>query len=107
LSLGRPPLPPPPAPPRTAPPPPAPPPVPAAPALLAPSNGDTPPQPVTFDWADVPAATTYQIQVDDQSSFTAPLVRDETVSSSVYGTTDLPTTALSWRVRGINSLGQA
>jgi hypothetical protein len=87
--------------------PPAPPPVPAAPALLAPSNGDTPPQPLTFDWSDVPGASTYEIQVDDASTFTAPLVRDQTVTASNYPTTDLPTTTLSWRVRGINSAGQA
>jgi hypothetical protein len=87
--------------------PPAPPPIPAAPTLLAPSNGDTPPQPMTFDWSDVAGAATYQIQVDDSSAFTAPLLRDQTVSSSVYPTTDLPSSTLFWRARGINSLGQA
>jgi hypothetical protein len=87
--------------------PPAPPPVPAAPTLLAPANADTPPQPLGFDWSDVPGATTYQIQVASSSTFAAPLVRDQTVSSSNYATTDLPTSTLFWRVRGINSLGQA
>ncbi len=48
--------------------PPAPPSVPAAPSLLAPSNNDTPSQPMTFDWSDVASAASYTIQIDDSSS---------------------------------------
>lgn len=43
--------------------PPSTPPVPGAPTLLAPSNNDTPPQPITFDWSDVPGAASYTIQI--------------------------------------------
>ena len=59
----------------------APPATPAAPALLAPANGDTPPQPITFDWSDVTSAVSYTIQIDDSSAFTAPLVRQQTVTT--------------------------
>ena len=48
------------------------------PALLAPANGETPPQPITFDWSDVTSAASYTIQIDDSSAFTAPLVREQT-----------------------------
>src|SRR3954467_4765834 len=87
--------------------PPAPPGVPTAPALVAPANGDTPPQPITFDWNDVPSAATYTIQIDDSSAFSDPLVRNASVSSSVYPTTDLATVTHFWRVRGVNSAGTA
>jgi hypothetical protein len=87
--------------------PPAPPPVPAAPALLAPANADTPAQPITFDWSDVAGAASYEIQIDDSSTFAAPLERDATVSSSMYATTDLSTAAHFWRVRGVNTAGTA
>ena len=54
----------------------APPATPGTPTLLAPSNADTPPQPITFDWSDVTSAVSYTIQIDDSSAFTAPLVRE-------------------------------
>jgi hypothetical protein len=87
--------------------PPAPPPVPTAPALVAPSNADTPPQPITFDWNDVPGAATYAIQIDDSSAFDAPLVRDASVTGSMYATTGLSTATHFWRVRGVNTAGTA
>jgi hypothetical protein len=87
--------------------PPAPPPVPAAPALLAPTNGDNPPQPITFDWGETAGAASYRIQIDDSSTFSAPLVRDATVTSSMYATTGLSTATHFWRVRGINTAGTA
>jgi len=85
----------------------APPPVPTAPALVAPSNADTPPQPITFDWNDVPGAATYAIQIDDSSAFDAPLVRDASVTGSMYATTGLSTATHFWRVRGVNTAGTA
>jgi hypothetical protein len=83
----------------------APPGVPAAPTLVSPSNASSQPQPITFDWNDVPEAVSYTIQIDDSSGFTAPLVREQSVTSSVYATSDLATTTHFWRVRGVNSAG--
>ncbi len=85
----------------------APPAVPAAPTLVSPANASSQPQPITFDWSDTTSATSYEIQIDDSSSFTAPLVRDQTVTASEYSTTSLPTTTHFWRVRGINIAGVA
>jgi hypothetical protein len=87
--------------------PPAPPGVPVAPTLVSPSNASSVPQPITFDWNDVPEAVSYTIQIDDSSGFTAPLVRDQSVTSSIYATSDLATTTHFWRVRGVNSAGVA
>ena len=87
--------------------PPAPPPVPAAPALLSPIDGDTPPQPITFDWSDVAGAASYTIQIANTIAFSAPLVRNVSVTSSIYATTSLATTTQFWRVRGVNSAGTA
>jgi Beta-propeller repeat len=85
--------------------PPAPPAVPDAPALLAPINNDSPSQPITFDWSDVPSAASYVIQIDDSSAFSAPRVREQIVSTSQYVTSDLAATPHFWRVRGVNSAG--
>ncbi|MDX6621775.1 MAG: hypothetical protein QOK36_4161 [Gaiellales bacterium] len=87
--------------------PPAPPPVPTAPALLAPANSSSPAQPITFDWSDVTGAASYTIQIADSSSFTAPLVRDESVTTSTYVQGGLGTTTQFWRVRGVNTAGIA
>ena len=85
----------------------APPPAPAAPTLLSPANGATPTQPVTFDWGDVTAATSYEIQVDDSTTFTLPLVIDQVVTPSTFATGGFANVQHSWRVRGINSAGTA
>lgn len=87
--------------------PPSPPGVPVAPTLVSPSNASSVPQPITFDWNDVPEAVSYTIQIDDSSGFTAPLVRDQSMTSSIYATSDLATTTHFWRVRGVNSAGAA
>jgi hypothetical protein len=87
--------------------PPAPPSVPGAPTLVSPFNASTQPQPITFDWNEVGSAVSYNIQIDDSSAFTAPLVRDQSVASSVYATSDLSTSTHFWRVRGVNSAGVA
>jgi hypothetical protein len=85
--------------------PPAPPGVPVAPTLTSPSNASSQPQPITFDWNDVPEAVSYTIQIDDSSAFSAPLVRDQSVTSSIYATTGLANATHFWRVRGVNSAG--
>jgi hypothetical protein len=73
---------------------------PSAPSLISPSNGssttDTTP---AFDWNNSTGATEYQLQVDNNSSFSSPAI-DVTPTSSAY----TPSSALSptlyyWRVR--------
>src|SRR4029450_8667816 len=84
----------------------APPPTPSAPTLLTPAQDATPAQPVTFDWTDVNAATSYRIQIDDSSNFTAPLVVDRIVTPSLFTASTLNAGQRHWwRVRGINSAG--
>lgn len=85
--------------------PPAPPGVPVAPTLTSPSNASSQPQPITFDWNDVPEAVSYTIQIDDSSAFSAPLVRDQSLTQSVFAATGLAAATHFWRVRGVNSAG--
>ena len=82
-------------------------PPPAAPTLLSPANGATPAQPVAFDWSDVAGAVSYEIQVDDSTTFTAPLVIDQTVTPSAFSAGGFAGVQHSWRVRAINSAGTA
>ena len=86
---------------------PAPPAPPAAPTLVSPANAATVAQPVTFDWSDVAGAASYVIQIDNASSFTAPLTFTQTVTASQATITGLPAQQLFWRVRGVNSAGSA
>jgi len=84
-------------------------PTPGTPTLVSPANGATlVSQPIGFNWNAVTAANTYEIQVDDSSAFTAPLVRSATVSqSTTYVTSGLATVAHFWRVRAVNVNGVA
>src|SRR6185436_19539746 len=86
---------------------PAPPPTPSAPSLVSPANGATVTLPVTLDWSDVSAAASYQIQIDDSSSFSAPRVVDQTVAVSQFTAASLAIRQHWWRARGINSAGTA
>jgi len=85
----------------------SPPGVPAAPTLVSPADGSSQPQPIQFEWTDTAQTVSYQIQIDDSSSFSAPLVRDQNVTSSFLVVTGLSTSTHWWRVRAINSAGQA
>jgi len=75
--------------------------------LLSPANGDTLSQAISCDWSDVPGATSYMIEVDDVSGFTAPLVHDVSVAASQYVTSGLAGTQQFWRGRAVNSMGVA
>src|SRR5207249_2552642 len=88
-------------------PPPLPPTTPGTPSLLSPANGASPAQPVTLTWTAASKAASYEIQVDDSSTFTVPLVRS--LSSTVTQTTvtGLATVRHFWRVRALNSAGVA
>jgi hypothetical protein len=74
-----------------------------APSLLSPANNAKLPlnQPIPFSWSAVAGATTYEIQFDDSSSFSLPLIAQQT------GLTETQTTQTFtserrfwWRVRG-------
>ena len=82
-------------------------PVPTTPVLVRPVNGESSTQPLTFDWNDATGAATYTIQVDDSAAFTAPLIREATVATSMYATSNLATVPHFWRVRGVNINGVA
>jgi hypothetical protein len=84
---------------------------PSAPTLLSPANGARLPrsQPIPFSWSAVSGAATYEIQFDDSSSFTNPLIAAQT---GLTGTQTTQTFTIErrfwWRVRartagGINS----
>jgi hypothetical protein len=85
----------------------APPPTPSAPALLSPASNAKVAQPINFDWSDVNGATSYEIQIDDSSNFTAPLTLSQKVGVSQATITGLPAQRLFWRVRAFNSAGVA
>jgi hypothetical protein len=85
----------------------APPVTPSAPSLLSPAQDATPPQPVAFDWTDVSGAASYRIQIDDSSTFSAPLVFDRTVTASQFTAPTLAARRHWWRVRGVNAAGTA
>jgi hypothetical protein len=84
---------------------------PAAPALLSPANNARLPlnQSIPFSWSAVAGAATYEIQFDDSSSFSAPLVAAQTGLTQTQTTqTFTSERRFWWRVRartagGINS----
>jgi hypothetical protein len=82
----------------------APPPGPlAAPSLVSPANNATLPlnQNITFTWNAVAGAATYQIQIDDSSSFSSPLVLSRTGLTQTQTThTFTSERTFWWRVRG-------
>jgi hypothetical protein len=74
---------------------------PAADARFAPGTN------IAFDWSDVGGATSYTIQIDDQDTFSSPIV-NQTVGTSQFSTNTLPTVRMWWRARanGTNGPGQ-
>ena len=85
----------------------APPPTPSAPSLLTPAPDATPAQPIFFDWTDVSAATSYGVQIDDQSDFANPLIDRLVTPSQFTMSFFLNIQRHWWRVRGINAIGTA
>lgn len=80
-------------------------PVTSAPSLLSPANRAKVSQPITFDWSDVTNAATYELQIDDSSTFTAPLTRSVVVSGSQATVSGLAQQRFHWRVRGVSASG--
>lgn len=64
---------------------------------------------MTFDWSDVAGAATYQLQVDDATVFSSPLVFTATppASSSQATTSTLRVGRFYWRVRALDGGGTA
>ena len=87
----------------------APPPGPlAAPTLVSPANNAILPlnQSITFSWNLVAGAATYQIQIDDSSSFSSPLVLSRTgLTQTQTSHTFSSERTFWWRVRGRTASG--
>ncbi len=75
------------------------------PTLISPANAATTAQPITLDWSDVPNAASYEIQIDDSSTFSAPLVQTLTSTASQTTVSGLATVQHFWRVRAKDSSG--
>jgi hypothetical protein len=60
---------------------------------------------VLFEWNDL-SGLTFQVQVDDSSSFTAPLLVDQYSSQSPFAWSTLPSGTLYWRIAGRDAYGQ-
>ena len=80
-----------------------------APSLVSPATDArfTRGQPIAFDWSDVAGAAGYTIQIDDSSTFSAPLTLRRNLTPSAFTTSTLPATTLWWRVRAKDSAGAA
>lgn len=98
--------------PNIAPPPPTPTPAPtglAAPSQLSPAADArfTPGTNIGFDWSDVSGAASYTIQIDDADTFLSPFIVSQTVSTSQFSSSTLPTKTMWWRVRANDASGKA
>ncbi len=78
---------------------------PSTPSLLSPADGAIVMQPVIIDWSDVTQAVSYEVQVDDSSTFAAPFVANFSATQSRATLSGLPAQRLWWRVRARNSDG--
>jgi hypothetical protein len=78
---------------------------PGTPSLQSPASNATPAQPVTFNWSDVPNAASYEIQIDNSSTISAPFVARRVTTASQASIGGLPAQPLWWRVRAQNSAG--
>jgi hypothetical protein len=79
-----------------------------APSLIAPTADArfAPGTNITFDWSDVAGATNYTIQIDDRDTFPSPLIVNQSVATSRFSISTLPTLTMWWRARA-NSGGNA
>jgi hypothetical protein len=73
---------------------------PAADARFAPGTN------ITFDWSDVSGAANYTVQIDDQNTFSSPVV-NQNVTASQFSSSTLPTLTMWWRARANNASGNA
>jgi hypothetical protein len=82
-----------------------PPPAPGTPSLISPADAAAVTQPVALDWSDASNAASDEIQVDDSSGFSAPLVNSLTSTASQTSVSGLAAGQYWWRVRAKNSAG--
>lgn len=78
------------------------------PSLLFPANGSrfTPGQLITFYWSSTAGAASYEIQIDDSSTISAPFVVDRPgLNDRTWTSSTLPTRQLWWRARAIDAAG--
>ncbi|HKY05527.1 MAG TPA: hypothetical protein VJQ56_11590, partial [Blastocatellia bacterium] len=83
-------------------------PAPSAPALVSPANNAQLPvnQSITFTWNPASNAATYEIQIDDSSTFSTPFVASQTgLTQTQFARTFTSQRRYWWRVRGRNSAG--
>ena len=75
---------------------------PAAPALVSPANNAILPlnQSITFSWNPVTGASTYQIQIDDSSNFSSPVLSRTGITQTQTTHTLTSESTFWWRVRG-------
>ena len=85
----------------------APPGAPAAPSLVSPANSAILPvnQSITFSWNPVSNAVTYQIQIDDSSTFSSPVLSRTGITQTQTTHTLTSERRFWWRVRGRTSSG--
>jgi hypothetical protein len=79
-----------------------------APSLVSPASDARflPGTNVGFDWTDVSGAASYTLQIDDSDTFPSPFIVDQTVTTSQFNTTTLPTKTMWWRVRANDASGK-
>jgi hypothetical protein len=79
-----------------------------APSLLSPAADArfAPGTNITFNWSDVSGAANYTIQIDDQNTFSSPIV-NRSVTASQFSSSTLPTLTMWWRARANNASGNA
>ncbi|MCK4470363.1 MAG: hypothetical protein KAW49_01115, partial [Anaerolineae bacterium] len=81
---------------------------PSAPSLSSPPNGSNTCDTTTyFDWSSVSGATSYRIEVDDNSGFDSPEIDTTTSNSNYTPATPLSPSTYHWRVRASNSCGDS
>ncbi|MGB7923166.1 MAG: hypothetical protein WCF57_07975 [Pyrinomonadaceae bacterium] len=81
---------------------------PAAPTLSSPSNGlrIAPDATITFVWNSATGAATYEIQIDDSSSFNNPLIASQSgLTQTQFASAFTSQKTYWWRVRGRNTGG--
>jgi hypothetical protein len=80
---------------------------PPPPALVAPEDGyeQFAPRVLSLFWNDVPGATSYRVQLDNNSDFSSPIINVAGVVDTTYTTPSLGANTYYWRVSTTNAYG--